>query len=224
MKNYLDIMKDYASLSSWAIWESKNNEKFEKEADMEVGIDFNKYKDKLQKSNFVVLGLNPGNYKDQAREKFFSRKEKLDVKKWNNFHNDGRSRDYLLAEAIRGTVVEGSYMTDLLSVYCSDSSKISSIVKNNKDKIIESIIEFDESMSKLIDESDTIRLICLGTKTYYYASRFLEKNKLNINLKKKYLAYKFPHYSGANRHVSNDCKKDNYYPKKFKEILEQFNL
>lgn len=220
MKDYLDIMKEYASLSSWAIWESKNNGKFEKEADMDVGIDFNKYKDKLQKSNYVVLGLNPGNYKDQTREKFFSRKEKLGVKDWNNFHNACRSRDYLLAEAIRGTVVEGSYMTDLLSIYCSDSSKISSIVKNNKDKVIESIIEFDESMSKLIDESDTIRLICLGTKTYNYATRFLVKNKLNINLKKKYLVYKFPHYSGANRYVSSNCEKDNYYPKKFKEILE----
>lgn len=219
MKDYLNLMKEYASLSSWAIWESKNNEKFEKEADMEVNIDFNKYKDKLQKSNYVVLGLNPGNYKDIPKETFFSRKEKLDLKDWNNFHNVGRSRDYLLAEAIRGTVVEGSYMTDLLSIYCSDSSKISSIVKNNKDKVIESIIEFDESMSKLIDKSDTIILICLGTKTYNYASRFLVKNELNVNLKKKYLAYKFHHYSGANRHVSSNCEKDNYYPKIFKETL-----
>lgn len=229
MKNYLEKMREYSWLASWAIWESENGEHFLKEADLKEDIDFSEYKNKLNPSNFVILGLNPGKLPNIETGVIYprSRIDNFDVRPWSNFHNVGRSRDYLLAEAVMGTVLEGSYMTDLFPIYTSNSGEdIKKFIakSDNKEALKKSIIEFDFEMDALFHNYETVRLICIGNDAYYYANEYLIENSLNLKLNKSYETYKFYHYSGMNRKVSSKVEKDNYYPKLFKQTINEYGL
>ena len=107
----MDILKRmecYSDLGSWAIWESNNGNFFEKEKDLDENINFVEYIDKLQPSNYVILGMNPGGVFDEERAKVSTRKSSSNLRKWSNFHNVGKSRDYLLASAVMETKLYGS--------------------------------------------------------------------------------------------------------------------
>ena len=54
MVDYIKRMEEYSWLSSWAIWENENGEKFTKEEDVNEEISFDKYESKLQPSNYVI--------------------------------------------------------------------------------------------------------------------------------------------------------------------------
>lgn len=229
MKNYLEIMREYSWLASWAIWESENGEHFLREADLREDIDFSNYINKLNPSNFVILGLNPGKLPKIETGVIYprSRSDNFDVRPWSNFHNVGQSRDYLLAEAVMGTVLEGSYMTDLFPIYTSNSGKdIDNFIANpdNEESLKKLIIEFDCEMNALFHNHETIRLICIGNDAYSHANDYLIKNNLNLKLNKSYETYKFYHYSGMNRKVSPVVDKDNYYPKLFKQTIKDYGL
>ena len=229
MVDYLKRMEEYSWLGSWAIWENKNGKKFAKEEDVNEEISFDKYESKLQPSNYVILGLNPGNIiNNESGVMNHRKKRKTETERpWRNFHNVGRSRDYLLAEAIRGTILEGSYMTDLFPIYNSDSFDfIKRFIKNReKEDVLKTAIkEFDEEMSLLVDNTDIVRLICIGGAVYDYANKYLVENKLNLDLKRKYEVYKFYHYSGRNLKVSSKEDSDIYYPNIFKKTIEEYGL
>lgn len=229
MVDYLERMEEYSWLGSWAIWENKNGKKFAKEEDVNEEISFDNYKKELQPSNFVILGLNPGNIENNESGVMHHRKKrKTEIERpWSNFHNVGRSRDYLLAEAIRGTVLEGSYMTDLFPNYNSDSVDFKKRFINNREKeddLKTAINEFDEEMSLLVDNTDIVRLICIGGAVYDYVNKYLVENKLNLDLKRKYEIYKFYHYSGRNLKVSSKEDSDIYYPNIFKKTIEEYGL
>ncbi|WP_285123140.1 hypothetical protein, partial [Lactococcus petauri] len=110
-------MEEYSALASWAIWESTRYDGgFHKESDLVMDIDFTKYEDDLQKSNTVFVAMNPGGEFDKDKSKLSTRKRNSIERSWNNFHNVGRSRDYLLAQAIKSTPESGSYMTDFFPI------------------------------------------------------------------------------------------------------------
>lgn len=223
--NILERMNGYSKLSSWAMWESNNsNGLLEKEKDLKEDIDFNKYIDILQPSNFVILAMNPGGIYNKDDAKKATRKIVNNKRQWSNFHNIGRSRDYLLGRAMMETKLKGSYMTDLFPIEGSASNDVKKFI-NNKDNIgiVNRLIEeFDEEMTCLIPNHQEVRLICLGSTVEKWAKVFLVgNNKLN----KTYYIYKLPHYSSSNqKQVSSDPKSEKFYPTVVKRKIEEYKL
>ena len=208
------------------IWESTNPSGFlEKEQDTNENIDFSKYIDKLQPSNYVILAMNPGGDYDEESLKKVTRKAKADGRQWSNFHNRGTIRDFLLGNAITETKLMGTYMTDLFPIVGSNSGEISTVIndKKNIDIIDRLIREFDEEMTCLLPDEPEIKLICLGTYVHKKANKLLVKNP---NLNHKYSTYLFPHYSGANCAQVSNLPEDEkrYYPNVVKNKIKEYDL
>lgn len=225
MNNKIEKMREYSALASWAIWESKRSDgEFKNEKDLVEDIDFTKYENQLQKSNTIFVAMNPGGEFNEKQSKKATRRIENKERPWNNFHNIGKSRDYLLAQAIKDTPEEGSYMTDFFPIIGSDSSKITKFIrsKDNKELIKNLILEFDQEISKLLLKE--VKLICIGKKSYEWSEKFLIKS--NYQLKNKYKIFYIPHYSGANNGgIKNEAEKlgvENYYPTVVKTLLEKF--
>lgn len=96
--------------------------------------------------------MNPSGEFDEINAQNSTRKSNCNGRKWSNFHNIGKSRDYLLGRAIMETKLKGSYMTDLFPIVGSKSDVIKKYVKdkNNKFSIDNLIREFDEEMKCLL--------------------------------------------------------------------------
>lgn len=227
MDNKVEKMKNYSALGSWAIWESNRNDgEFIQEADLVEDIDFIKYENQLQKSNTVFVAMNPGGEFDKGKSKLSTRKKEDKERPWNNFHNVGRSRDYLLAQAIKNTPESGSYMTDFFPIIGSDSAKVKKFInsKENKELVEKLVLEFDEEISLLLPQEKEVRLICIGNTPFDWAKKFLINPE--IPLKKDYKIFKIPHYSGSNnggiKRKAEELGVDNYYPEVVKTLLEKF--
>lgn len=215
MQDYLKRMQNYSDLSSWAVWESHREDgSFTEEKDMNENIDFSKYKSELQKSNYILLAMNPGGEFSEEAANNSSRKSNKNDRPWSNFHNQGRSRDYLLAEAIRQTKLSGSYMTDIFPIVGSDSKIVEKFINDKKNiKLAARLIkEFDEEINQLLPNYEEVILFCIGRTTEKWALKFLGKNKLKLDLNKKYDVHYLPHYSRTNTRVSSNPDKKNYYP------------
>lgn len=223
--NILEKMEPYSGLSSWAMWESNNpNGLLEKEKDLVEDMDFNKYVSILQPSNYIILAMNPGGVYNEEVARKSTRKISAINRKWSNFHNIGRSRDFLLGRAIMETKLKGSYMTDLFPIVGSKSDVIKKFIndKNNKLFVSNLIKEFDEEMNCLLPNEKEIRLICIGKDVYNWANKLLVENK---NLKFKYKTYEFPHYSAANSaQVSNKENSEKFYSKVIKQKIKEQQL
>lgn len=221
--NILRRMEDYSDLGSWAIWESTKHDRFETEDDMNENIQFEKYVGKFQPSNYVLLAMNPGGIFDQDKAKQSTRKSSHNKRRWANFHNIGKSRDYLLAAAVMETKLHGSYMTDFFPFIGSDSKAVERFVKapDNADVIDRLIHEFDDEMNCLLPNQNEIILICLSRLVEKWSKKYLVKNP---NLQKKYTIYYFPHYSPVNTHVSSKKDSDKYYPKEFRKKIVEYQL
>ncbi|MGX6969566.1 hypothetical protein [Vagococcus bubulae] len=226
MDNKIERMRGYSALASWAVWESNRADgEFKNEADLVEDIDFSIYEDQLKKSNTIFVAMNPGGEFDEEKAKLATRKIENKERPWNNFHNVGRSRDYLLAQAIKGTPEYGSYMTDFFPIVGSNSSTITKFINSidNKELLERLILEFDEEISLLLPKEKEIRLLCIGKKPYEWSEKFLINSKLK--LKKTYKIFYIPHYSGANNGgIKNEAEKlgvENYYPTVVKTILKK---
>ncbi len=223
--NILEKMEPYSGLSSWAIWESSNpNGLLEKEKDLIEDMDFNKYVGTLQQSNYVILAMNPGGAYNEEIALNSTRKIRTDNRKWSNFHNIGRSRDFLLGRAIMETKLKGSYMTDLFPIVGSKSNDIKKFINDKKNKtLVDNLIkEFDEEMNCLLPNEKEIRLICIGKDVFNWANKLLVENK---NLKFNYCPHEFPHYSSANSgQVSNKENSEKFYPKVIKQKIKEYQL
>lgn len=220
----LKRMEGYSDLGSWAIWKSNNPDGvLEKEDDLQENINFEEYIDKLQPSNYVILAMNPGGNFNEKRAKKVTRKSCCNVRKWSNFHNVGKSRDYLFASAIMKTKLYGSYMTDLFPFEGSYSDSIVDFVENQENiHLIQRLIkEFDEEMVCLLPDEEEIILICIGTNVKKWAKKYLVKNS---NLRKRYKVFYFPHYSSRNRFVSPKKDSNIYYSKVFKKKIDEYQL
>lgn len=222
----LERMGKYSDLGSWAIWESNNNNNlFTKEGDLNEEINFKTYIKELQPSNYVILAMNPGGIFDEEQAKKATRKSSSNSRKWSNFHNNGKSRDYLLAAAIMDTKLKGSYMTDLFPFIGSDSKVIEKFVKNpNNNDIVRRIVEeFDKEMSCLLPDQNEVILICLGKNVESWAKKYLVQNVQNFELQKKYEAYYFQHYSQSNcKNVSSNPDDSRYYPIVFRNQINTY--
>ena len=218
-------MSGYSKLSSWAIWEFNNiNGLLEKEGDLKEDIDFNEYIDILQPSNFVILAMNPGGTYNEDNAKKATRKVVNNKRPWSNFHNIGRSRDYLLGRAMMETKFKGSYMTDLFPVEGSSSEDVKNFIENkdNSNLVNRLIEEFDKEMTCLLPNQNEVRLICLGSTVTKWAKIFLVGNE---KLNKTYSIYEFPHYSSANqKYVLSDPESEKFYPTVVKRKIEDYNL
>ncbi|WP_423892611.1 hypothetical protein [Filifactor alocis] len=223
--SFLEKMEKYSKFGSWAVWESTNpNGLFEKEQDMNENIDFIQYANELQPSNYVILAMNPGGTFNEHNAKKATKKAKVSGRRWSNFHNIGRSRDYLLAKAIMSTRCYGTYMTDLFPVVGSASKDVEKFInnKNNINVVNRFIKEFDEEMSCLLPNESEIILICIGKYVYKYAKKYLINNS---NLEKKYKPYQFPHYSSQNGgQVSSSINSPKYYPAVFRDKIKEYHL
>ncbi|CDG04409.1 hypothetical protein [Lactococcus lactis] len=227
MDNKIEKMKDYSALASWAIWKSNRDDReFINEADLVENIDFIKYEHQLQKSNTIFVAMNPGGEFDEEKAKLSTRKREDKERPWNNFHNVGRSRDYLLAQAIKDTPESGSYMTDFFPIVGSKSAEIKKFInsKKNTELIEKLVLEFDEEISLLLPKEKTIKIICIGQNPFDWAKKFLKNDK--FLLKKEYKIFCIPHYSGANNgginSKANELGVENYYPTVVKTLLEKF--
>lgn len=227
MKDYIECMKNYSALASWAVWESNSNDgEFKKEKDLVENINFSNYKSCLQKSNTVFLAMNPGGTFNEDEAKKATRIRKASKRSWSNFHNVGKSRDYLLAQAIKNTPEWGSYMTDIFPIVGSDSSVITKFInsKENKEIVEKLILEFDEEMSLLFSKDKEVKLLCIGKSSYNWANKFLVNS--NIPLKKTYKTFYLPHYSGANnggiKNKAIELGVENYYPTVIKTLLKKY--
>lgn len=227
MNNRIEQMEEYSALASWAIWESTRDDgEFHKESDLVMDIDFTKYEDDLQKSNTVFVAMNPGGEFDKEKSKLSTRKRNATERSWNNFHNIGRSRDYLLAQAIKSTPESGSYMTDFFPIVGSKSSEIKKFInsKENKELIENLVLEFDEEMLTLLPEESEVRLLCIGKQSFEWANKFLLQEV--FPLQKSYSIFYLPHYSGSNNggisRMAKELGVENYYPTVVKTLLEKY--
>ncbi|MFT8469622.1 MAG: hypothetical protein ABF661_01620 [Oenococcus sp.] len=227
MENKIERMKNYSAMGSWAIWKSNRADgQFTEKADLVEDIDFTKYEHQLQKSNTIFVAMNPGGEFDEEESKLATRKIENKERPWNNFHNVGSSRDYLLAQAIKDTPESGSYMTDFFPIIGSKSPEINKFInsKDNTELIERLVLEFDEEISLLLPKEKKVRIICIGQKPCEWAKKFLKNDK--ILLKKEYKIFCIPHYSGANnggiKSKAKELGVENYYPTVVKTLLEKF--
>lgn len=168
--------------------------------------------------------MNPGGRYNEDNAKKATRKVVNNKRQWSNFHNIGRSRDYLLGRAMMETKFKGSYMTDLFPVEGSPSKEVKNFIENkdNSNLVNRLIEEFDEEMTCLLPNQKEIRLICLGSTVAKWAKIFLVGNE---KLNKTYSIYKLPHYSSSNnKYVLPDPESEKFYPKVVKRKIEEYNL
>ena len=208
-RNLLETMYDYSGLGSWAVWESEREDgSFKNDKDIKIDIDFSLYKNELQKTNTVILAMNPGGTFIEKDAETATRKIKFGDYNWGNFHSQG-GNDSRLAEALRNTPEWGSYMTDIFPIVGSDSETITKFINNKKNEnVVQRLIhEFDEEMLLLFSGKSEIELLCIGDKSFKWAKKFLVGRNSKISgLKNTYKIYQLPHYSGsANGSISKKC-------------------
>ena len=144
---YKKIKKKYGQVGSWAIW---SNSKSSDTSDLEIFKSEEKYIKKLH-TNFIFVGLNIS--------------QPIDIKRpFGNFH--GGRRDFMLRDAIEGSPLVGSYMTDIIKFYENKNSRyVLKYFKKNDKELIKHISLFKKELN-YIGATDKTILIALGNGTY----------------------------------------------------------
>lgn len=171
MQRYEQIKTKYGHMSSWAIYSGKKDGEKEKSAMDDISFfDDPSILPKL-KPNIVLVGLN------------ISEKIK---RVFGNFHPTSSSaQDYKIRHAIKDTMFEGAYMTDIIKDFeQKHSGKLMKYLSANKDFEKDNIVKFEEELQD-IGSTDPI-IIAFGSDCYKILQR---------NLKNKYKVYKVTHYS-----------------------------
>ena len=205
---YEILKRRYGKIGSWAIWDDDvHSMKWSEDDNLEQRL----------KSNIVLVGLNPSNYKE-------------DDLNWTSFHKKGDKR---LRLALKGTVCEGAYITDIikyqekplehacndrlfsginrkLEVYSnSESGDVETYLKEHPYIERLNVVYFEEELSYLSILPCPV-LIAIGNDA---------ESILKRNLGDKYIILKIPHYSKRN----NKIKDDNEYDSVVKGIIESWN-
>jgi hypothetical protein len=162
------IKLKYGHMSSFGIWKDKN---IKEKSNMDVLL----FEDKINKLNvnIILVGLNIS--------------KKID-RPFGNFHpNYSTAHDYKIRYAIKDTIIEGAYMTDIIKDFEEKvSEKLIKYLKNNPTFLQENILSFENELND-IDSKNPI-LIAFGNECYKI---------LNNNLQDKYRIYKVSHYSSC---------------------------
>jgi len=159
----------YGHMSSWAIYADKTDG--EKSAMEDISF-FDDPSILLRlKPNIVLVGLNISKRIDRV---------------FGNFHPTSSSaQDYKIRHAVKNSVFEGAYMTDIIKDFeQKNSGKLMKYLSANKDFEKENIVKFEEELHD-IGSTDPI-IIAFGSDCYKILQR---------NLKDKYKIHKVTHYS-----------------------------
>lgn len=192
---YDKLREKYSKDASWAIWEPIGDTPTSNVGDMSVFDE--PFIDKLN-SNFVLVALNKSGDSDNVQE----------TKDWGNFHSEHRGTcDHRLRYAISGTVIEGSYMTDIIKKHIeSDSSILVKDIKSNEEKLAENIESFKDELN-ILGGKPTI--IAFGDDAY---------NWVADNFGDKYDVYKLTHYSYRWKGFNKEKLKE-----EVEELIEKIN-
>lgn len=171
-KVYDELKEKYSSDASWSIWSPIGNTPTSNVGDMSVFDE--PFIDKLN-SDFVLVALNKSGDSDNVQE----------TKSWENFHSEHRGTcDHRLRYAITNTILEGSYMTDIIKKHIeTDSSKVIEDIKDDNGILLKNIECFKEELS-IIGGKPTI--IAFGDDAYKW---------ITDHFKDEYEIYKLTHYS-----------------------------
>lgn len=170
MERYEHIKTKYGHMSSWAIYSGKKEGEKEKTGVGDTSI-FETPNLSMLKPNIVLVGLN------------ISQKIKT---VFGNFHSASPSaQDYKVRHAIKNTMFEGAYMTDIIKDFEQKvSGELMKYLSANKDFEKDNLVKFEEELQD-IGSTDPI-IIAFGSDCYKILQR---------NLKNKYKIYKVTHYS-----------------------------
>jgi hypothetical protein len=172
MDRYEQIKIKYGEMSSWAIYSDKT---ITEKSGMD---DISFFEDpsilpKL-KPNIVLVGLN------------ISEKIK---RVFGNFHPTSSSaQDYKIRHAIKDTMFEGAYMTDIIKDFeQKHSGKLMKYLSANKEFEKDNVVKFEQELQD-IGSTNPIIIIAFGSDCYKILQR-------NLKDKYKYKIHKVTHYS-----------------------------
>jgi len=178
-EKFEEIKTKYGHMSSWALWKDKDEQGKEKSNMGDTSI-FETSVDSLN-PNVVFVGLNIS---------------KKIIEPFGNFHpNYSTAHDYKIRYAVKDTLFQGAYMTDIIKDFEEKiSGNVIKYINQNKEFLKENIKSFEEEL-EFIGSNEPI-LIAFGNDCYKI---------LNNHLKDKYKLFKVSHYSS---HVTKEQLKD----------------
>lgn len=147
LDHFIEIKRLYGAVASWALWaESDSGDT----SDLSI-FDATPQNEKINRlhSNFVFVALNISGPLSQP---------------FSNFH--GGKRDFMLRDAVRGTALEGAYITDLIKNYeDKNASSVVSYFKKNKDELSAHLRAFVQELNVIRANEDTT-LVALGNGVF----------------------------------------------------------
>jgi len=170
-EKFEEIKTKYGHMSSWALWKDKDEQGKEKSNMGDTSI-FETSVDSLN-PNVVFVGLNIS---------------KKIIEPFGNFHpNYSTAHDYKIRYAVKDTLFQGAYMTDIIKDFEEKiSGNVIKYINQNKEFLKENIKSFEEEL-EFIGSNEPI-LIAFGNDCYKI---------LNKHLKDKYKIFKVSHYSSS---------------------------
>ena len=169
-----DFIKDkYGHFASWAIWTHEIETPKSNMGDLTVlNPDINKNLLSELNPNVIMVALN------------FSKNVKH--KPWGNFHsNRPMATDYKTRYALRGSILWGAYMTDIIKDYPEkESGNVVKFLKSNK-AFEEKNAEIFRQELKDIGSKDPL-LVAFGNAVF---------NIMKRNFSDKFKIIKIPHYA-----------------------------
>lgn len=168
----VDVILD----TSWAVWGDPGDAGHNKSSDVSFpGQDVAR---KHAHARAIILAMNPGDDRERGN--------------WSNFHHSWKSRDQLLAEACRGTGLEGALMTDLF--FDQFQSKSKSLDESGCAVGVRRILDIIEASG----EEDPL-ILCLGGKTFKGFKKGLKELRKDgqLDVPAKVSFVQATHYSGS---------------------------
>lgn len=160
----------YSRHASWAVWKENSGEGLVKASnDKSVIASYDVLSEKIH-ANAVLLGLNSGTFFSSDVSEF----------PWATFHSG--TRDYNLANAVRGTIISGAYMTDLYKgLPTRDGGALKKLLtsrgKDGSAKIHEAMRLIFEREMEILGASADVPVICLGLDTYVAFQKIFGKTR-----------------------------------------------
>ena len=148
------LKKKYGRVGSWAIWADSQSSDTSDISMFEGDSLVDSIK--IMNTRFVFVALNISGPIDVC-------------KPFGNFH--GGKRDFMLRDAIKDTVLEGAYMTDIIKLHPDkNASSVTSYFKNNPEKLAEHFNTFIDEIDLLGASRDSV-LIALGNDAHALLER-----------------------------------------------------
>ena len=145
----------YTEVASWAIWSQPKNSKDTNVCDMSI-FDNPMFYEALNEK-YVLLGMNP------------TELDANNTNAWHSFHKSGNGKeqkDYKLRNALEGTELWGSYLTDLIKCNFDVNGKEIYKYFNNKENAKELDFNIEILINELANFKNKPIIIALGENVY----------------------------------------------------------